>query len=315
MKRLALILTALMLASALGAQDGAFLRREPQRDSVLIGDRLHYGFSLERVPEGTDFGLPDYSEGLPEGLEMIEKWHCDTLRTRKKEAAYDLEFSTCLTSFDEGEYELPPIVVLRKTPAGGVDTLVFAGVPVQVREMPVDTTTYIPHDIRGQIKYPVTFREIAPYIAGAIALAALVVLAVYLVRRFRRRESGEEVAKDPPHIVALRKLERFRSNRYWAHDRQKEFYSGVTDALREYISARYGFGAMEMTTAEICAELKKTDLNADLYETVKTLFEDSDYAKFAKMTFTDEQNARVVPEAVRFVTATYVSENQEGEES
>ena len=91
----------------------------------------------------------------------------------------------------------------------------------------------------------------------------------------------------------------------------------VTDALREYIVARYGVGAMDMTTAEIFEGLKETDVPEDLYQEMKDLFERADFVKFAKFTASDEENAQVLPQAVRFVTTTYQTqleeENQEKE--
>ena len=108
--------------------------------------------------------------------------------------------------------------------------------------------------------------------------------------------------------MALRKLDKFRGSEYWAPTRQKAFYSGVTDALREYIAARYGVGALEMTTAEIFDGLKGTDLTPELYNELKELFERADFIKFAKHTATDEENATVLPLAVRFVTTTYQAE-------
>ena len=85
----------------------------------------------------------------------------------------------------------------------------------------------------------------------------------------------------------------------------------MTDALREYIVARYGVGAMEMTTAEIFSDLRKTDVPADLYEEMKDLFERADFVKFAKFVASPEDNATVLPQAVRFVTATYQSQVEE----
>ena len=94
----------------------------------------------------------------------------------------------------------------------------------------------------------------------------------------------------------------------WAPEKQKVFYSGITDALREYIDARYHIGAMEMTTAEIMNDLKKTDLDEDLQAGLKELFERADYVKFAKFTASDDENAAALPLAVKFVTSTYQSE-------
>ena len=74
------------------------------------------------------------------------------------------------------------------------------------------------------------------------------------------------------------------------------------------MAARYGVDAMESTTAEIFEDLKKTDLSKELYIDLKDLFERSDFVKFAKFTATDEENAQVLPLAVRFVTTTYEQE-------
>ena len=71
------------------------------------------------------------------------------------------------------------------------------------------------------------------------------------------------------------------------------------------MAARYGVGALEMTTAEIFEDLKGSDIPEDLYREMKTLFERADFVKFAKFTATDEENAQVLPQAVRFVTSTY----------
>ena len=89
----------------------------------------------------------------------------------------------------------------------------------------------------------------------------------------------------------------------------------MTDALREYIVARYGVGAMEMTTAEIFEGLKGTDVPVELYEEMKELFERADFVKFAKFTATKEENASVLPQAVRFVTSTYQAEVEEEAEN
>lgn len=97
----------------------------------------------------------------------------------------------------------------------------------------------------------------------------------------------------------------------WAPEKQKAFYSGVTDALREYIAERYGVGAMEMTTAELFKDLKDTDVPQELADELRELFERADFVKFAKFTASDEDNAAVLPVAVKFVTSTYQTDVEE----
>ena len=286
---------------------GSFLSPLQERDSVLIADQLRYGFRLEGVEEGTGFAFPDYST-------------LDFRKGRKgAPGVFTLEGSVVITSFDEGKYMLPPISVLRHGVSGDVDTLVFNPQVLEVKTIPVDTATFEIHDIKGQIRYPLTFREILPYLAGALVLAALIAIAVYMILKRRKAGLSGLLRKEPAHIVALRKLDHLRGNKYWAADKQKLFYSGITDALREYIVSRYGVSAMEMTTKEIFDGLSGKDIPADLFDEARSLFERADFVKFAKYVATDEENASAVPAAVRFVTQTYQTEidteNAPGQES
>lgn len=288
---------------------GSFLRPLQPRDSVLIADQLKYGFRLEGVAEGTGLAFPDFSKGFSDSVEVVGSWQLDTIKTYKgkKDApsTYDIEGSIVITSFDEGVYQLPQLAALRASATDGtVDTLVFDPQVLEVKTMPVDTATFQIHDLKGQVRYPITFKEVLPYILGILLLAAIVAAAVWYILRKRRLQKEEEAA-EPAYIIALKKLEHFRGDKYWAPEKQKVFYSGITDALREYIVDRFGVEAMEMTTAEIFAGLKDQDIPKDIYSEMKALFERADFVKFAKSVATDEENAAALPSAVRFVTATY----------
>ena len=289
----------------------AFLEQLQKRDSVLIADQLRYGFRLDNVKAGTVLGLPDLSKGVMDSIELVSDWKIDTLKIRRKAQEINLEGSFVITSFDEGKYELPDIAVQRTTPDGKTDTLLFAGKDLEVLSMPVDTTTFKPHDIKGQIRYPLTLKEILPYIIGIQLLAMIIILVISLLKMRKKNESGEGGIKEPAYIVALKKLDKFRGNKLWEPEKQKQFYSGVTDVLREYIAARFGVGAMEMTTAEIFEGLKDKEIPQEIMEETRNLFVTSDLVKFAKMTVSDDENVKAVPSAVRFVTTTWKSEEEE----
>ncbi len=300
----------------LPAIDGAFLEKLQERDSVLIGDQLRYGFHLQGVPVGTGLLLPDYSKGFAPGdsVEIVSSWTADTVKvggSKRHPTSHDIDFSLVITSFEEGKHRLPPLSVIKESSAGVFDTLLFKPLELEVFTIPVDTTTYVIHDIKGQVQYPVTFSEVLPYLIGLLVALALAWAIRALVVARRKRRSPDAAPDEPPYLVALRKLEKYRGEKYWAKDRQKVFYSGITDALREYIDARYGIDAPEMTTAEIFDSLSHTDVPADLFVQTKSLFETADMVKFAKAFASDEENASAVPTAVRFVTSTYQTESKD----
>ena len=301
MKLLCIILISLLEVFPKGP---AFLNPLQKRDSVVVADQLEYGFEMKGVKAGTRFGLPDYSKTGNEDIVLVKNWELDTTKIYLRTMTYDLKARVVMAFFQEGEYQLNPIVVVRQE-GEQADTLMFTGAKLEVKTMPVDTATFVPHDIKGQIRYPVTFGEVLPWIGAGLLLAALVAALIWWLRRRSSAKEAEKV-REPAHITALRNLDRYRGEKFWAPDKQKGFYSGVTDTLKTYIEARFGVDAPEMTTAELFGALKsEKDITPELYTDAKELFEIADFVKFAKHSAPDDYNAKVVPVAVRFVTETY----------
>ena len=312
MKLLTLILAAMLDVVPAGQ---AYLRQLQPRDSILIADQIEYGFRLDDVPEGTALALPDFAQASNDTLTLVRGWQLDTLSSQRvrqpgsksRARLYRLQGSIVLAPFEEGTYQLPAIPVLRD----GTDTLLFEGLEMEVKTMPVDTATFQIHDIKGQLRYPLTFKEILPWLGGALLLGALIALLVVWLRR-RARADGAETQKDPAYLVALRELEKWRGEKHWAPERQKAFYSGITDAVKTYIEDRFGVDAPEMTTGELFDALSKApDMPEDLRRELQEVFECADFVKFAKHVASQEENARALPTAVRFVTSTYQSALEE----
>lgn len=315
---LALILTVAMMPSC-GGKDvkdnspvRSFLQPLQERDSVLIADQLLYGFELDGVTEGTRLIPTEIADSLDQNILSLSPWILDTVKVtrngKENPKTLDIKGAVRIAPFLEGEYDLPPIEVRRLSPDGIEDTLVFDPLRLEVKTMPVDTATFEIHDIKGQVRYPVTLAEVFPWILLYWVLAVIIILIVCLVMIRRRKTDPEYVRKDPAHIVALRQLDSYRGSSLWAPEKQKTFYSGVTDTLREYMSDRFGFGAMEMTTAEIFDEMKDKDAPEKVVGELRDLFERADFVKFAKYVASDDENAAALPVAVRFVTETYQTE-------
>ena len=299
-----------------------FLEQLQKRDSILVADQLLYGVNLGNVEAGTQYAFPQLTDSTARGIMFLRPWQTDTLKTYKEKKdrplSYDIRVSMVLTTFDEGEYQLGELPIARLSKDGVVDTLIFDSLRFKVMTMPIDTASFQPHDIKGIIRYPLTAAEILPWVGLFYLVVFLVIAIVCLVKIHRRKLAEGPERKDPAHIVALRKLDNFRGNRLWAPANQKQFSSGVTDVLREYIASRYDIGAMEMTTNEIFREMKPkfADEPADrkeLLNDLENLFETADYVKFAKHTASEQETAAVLPLAVRFVTQTYQDDLNAGD--
>ena len=315
MKKTHLLVLLLALTAPLShAQDDAALRSRLSRDSILIGDQIEWTLDLQLAPgEAASISKPG-GQPVP-GVEAFGEMAFDTLSAKK--GILSLRGHVTLTSFDSGSYQLPPLYVLMARADGSVDTLEYAGPRLAVNTVPVDTATFEPYDIKGQIRYPLTFKEVIPWVGLVLLVVALVWLLIRWLRLRRQNRDffGKPVVKDPPHIVALRSLEKTRSQKLWQAGKQKQFYTQVTDALRQYIAARYDVAALEQTSAEMFRSLQDKDIEPELKEKLKDLFTTADFVKFAKHMATDQENENAIPTAIRFVNETYMKEIEKEEEA
>ena len=306
MKRLILILFTAFFATVLplSAQETGEPMSRLDRDSILIGDQVCWRIPV-RIAPGEEFYIENPDEPVAEGLETIEGFAVDTVRQHRK--YIDVEGHMTLTAFEAGTYFLPPTIAFIRRTDGSVDTLIYGAPALEVATMPIDTATFQPFDIKRQIRYPLTFGEILPWVLGVLVFAAVVYLLVRWLRYRRENRDffGRSKESDPPHVVALRDLDKIRGKKLWQNNKQKQFYTEVTDTLRQYVASFYEVPALEQTTSEIFEELKDKEIEPRLFDKVKELFVLADFVKFAKHSASESENEEAVPTAVRFVNTTY----------
>ena len=286
-------------------------------DSVLIGDQVVWSFDFT-VPEGSPIGVGQYSAILASDttiqgrVEAVSEMALDSLSV--KNGIANLRARVLLTSFDSGSYTLPsPIIVYSAN--GKPDTLKIEPPTLYVNTIPIDTASFQPYDIKGQETYPVTFREVLPW----ILLGVLVLLIIWGILRFiamkkkNRNFFGKKIQVDPPHIAALKKLEKIRSDKLWQSGKYKAYYTGITDTVREYIESRYSFGAMEKTSSEIMDSLKDKQIDEKVLSDLGEMFSLADLVKFAKHVPTEQESEKAIPVAVNFVNFAYMQQLQQNE--
>ena len=315
MKKGLLFIAILIISTAASAQVDTTRVSRLSRDSILIGDQVDLILDLQ-MDEGDEFLIASRSEQLAPGVETIKGMTFDTLSMKK--GKLDIQARMTITSFDSGSYALPPLLALIRNQRGEIDSLIYRGPELYVNTIPIDTATYVIKDIKGQIGYPLTFREILPWLLLALLLAALVYFIVRLVNAHRNNLTlfGKPVQKDPAHIVALRDLEKIRRQKLWQNNKQKQFYTAVTDTLRYYISERFGIMTLERPSTEMLEDLRNQDIEAGTFDKIARLFSRADLVKFAKYEASAEENEETIPDAVQFVNSTYMTqlEDEGGEE-
>lgn len=208
-----------------------------------------------------------------------------------------------LTSFDGKLYYLPPF----KVKVNG-KTIESKSLALKVIEMEVDTTKldkfFGPKDVQDN---PFQWSDWATSFWMSVLMLLLLAFAYYLYLRLRDNKPIiariKIVKRLLPHQKAMQEIDQIKADKMVISENQKEYYTKLTDTLRKYIEERYGFSAMEMTSAEIIDRLVAAGDQKSLEE-LRRLFMTADLVKFAKYsTMINENDANLV-NAIDFINQT-----------
>ncbi|MFK7970109.1 MAG: hypothetical protein AB8F95_07060 [Bacteroidia bacterium] len=203
-----------------------------------------------------------------------------------------------MIGMDAGLGEIPPIQATVSSNGQG-STLRSNPLQITLRPAVVDTTAEI-QPILEPRDAPYTFREFLPYLVIILLLAGIGFLIYYLVRKKQQAEALITLPPpppDPPFVVAFRKLKDVESKALWEKAAYKQHYSAVTDVLREYVEERLKLPALESTTDETIAALKKAKFDNTKTTELEALLQDADLVKFAKQPSTPEASKSILKQA------------------
>jgi hypothetical protein len=147
-------------------------------------------------------------------------------------------------------------------------------------------------------------------VVWVLAIAALLgVLALAAVRlKKRKRERAVEAPPPPPprpaHEIALEKLALLEAAGHPKEDALKEFFSAISEILREYAGGRYGFDSLELTVDELMEALLPKQADGLDRERLRNLLVRADLVKFAKYRPTREEAVDVLAASRAIVDAT-----------
>jgi hypothetical protein len=159
---------------------------------------------------------------------------------------------------------------------------------------------------------PVSVMEEDPrpkYVLGALAAMLAGALLAFFAARWWKRRSMRPAPPPPPRapwVVAVEKLDVLKRSRdaLMQEGRGVEWADGVSDAVREYLGARYGFDGLESTTDEVVERLRETKLGGITATEVAALLKESDLVKFAKAPIDGEAAESLLEGSYRIVRAT-----------
>ena len=279
------------------------VRTSIEPSEILIGEQASLKIELTQDKD-EKVSWPQFSDTIATNVSIIEKLATDTISLPDNRISITSEY--LVSSYDSGFYYIPEFVfetTSQKVTSNPVGLTVNT---VQVNEQTDDI-----HAEKDIMSAPFSWIELAQWSGIGLAIILVIAIIVLLLMRFVFKKKVTIIPEEPEvilpaHVVALEKLEQIKTEKIWQQGQIKQFYTQLTDVIREYLSRAYSINAMEMTTDEIVALVKK---NKDLDEiriVLKEMLELSDLVKFAKFIPSEMENEQSLRSAYHFVRTTAI---------
>lgn len=271
-------------------------------NAILIGSQLVLSLSVTH-PSGLQINWPAVPDTFAL-FELVQQVNGDTVINSKNNTVTGNRHYK-ITSFDSGYHVIPPFEFLFNT--GNKSSIQKAStdpILIHVQTIPVDTTKSI-RDIKGQVVIPFTWRDAVPYLLGILAVALVIFLVYYFVKRRKPAIHTPvfQVPKRPAHEIALESLKHLEDAKLWQQGNYKGYHTALSDITRMFIQNRWSVAAMEMTTDEILRLQIISGQDPVIYSQLKVMLELADLVKFAKLIPVGPENEISMSFAVAFVTA------------
>lgn len=248
-------------------------------------------------------------------VEVSERLQADT--TDLGNDRIQINRDIIVQSFDSGMYVIPAFKYVI-----GKDTFKSNELTLKVLPVKVDSLPNI-HDLKPVAEPPFFFSDYLPEFLVKywwLIILVLVLIAAGIYAYFKWFKKGELPLRKkekviPPYDEAIMKLTQLKSEHLWEAGQEKEYFTRLTDILRNYIDRRFEINAMEMTSSQIIDVLRKNEETMPVNEQLSKILEMADFVKFAKMRPLPEDNEVAYQRALNFVNETKPVEVVPEEES
>lgn len=298
-----------VLASVLGTKAQVTVDATLDSAYIFIGQRI--GIQLEvSADKGKTIEMPHFDslQNVVPGVEFVNSTPVDTEYVNEGKRLI-LRSKYYVTSFDTALYYIPPFQVKV-----GNKTYQSKNLAMKVLTMDIDTVNIDKiAPIKDVMDPPFDWAEWKLVIWLSIIAVIIALVLIYVAIRLkdnkpiiRRIKLKQRVA---PHKAAMQKIEHIKEEKLSQSEDSKEYYTQLTDTLRQYMKERYGFNATEMTTYEIIQNLQNVN-DAEAIAELRELFETADLVKFAKYSTLINENDRNLVSAIDYINSTKIEEEQ-----
>lgn len=275
---------------------------------VQVGKPFTLDLSL-KVPYGWFVEWNDFAiDTLSEQIDIIKRSEVE--RTADADSNVIVKQQLTLMTFDTGQIQLPAVGLTYAKSFDDPMRMQAFTEPIDLYVTTIVVDTLQPYKpIVEPIAAPVQMKEVYPWILGVLLLALLAFGIWYWSkhRKVKVDENGNIVRGPviPPYDKAVDDLKRLREEKPWQSGKVKEYFSSLTDIVREYIEGQFGVNAVEMTTDDILEEVKPLHFSKETYDKLKQTMEVADLVKFAKYSASALESDTALTDMTEFVNESY----------
>jgi len=304
------LLIVTLLAGTVLAQGGpeVIASAEVDRETITVGDRIVYTVRAEHDQDlVVDFPQLASTWG---DFEVLSQRPLQPGKGSQGRVITGKEY--VITAFTVGGHTTPPLRVSYLDRQGQTQEVETDSIRITVTSVLTGTEGVTsPLDIRDlkpQAELPRDWSWLLwAGLAGLVLALAILALLWFLARRRKRAgAAAPTVVVDlrPPEEIAYEELERIAGLQLVEQGRFKEHYTLTADCLRRYAEGIYGIPAMDRTTEEFYAALRRARMDGQQVRLFKDFLDESDLVKFAKYVPPVEEAQEAVPRARYIVDVT-----------
>lgn len=257
--------------SLVATSQNTSVKVEVDTTNIRIGEQFQYKISIN---ETKNVIIPKLQL---KGIEVVDSLKLDTIKNK-------LIQKYILTSFDSGSHYIPQQQIFIQNQAHLTDSLL-----INVATIAVDTTKIKKFPIKGIKGEPYRFADYKHIVFWVLGILILVSTVLYFaLKRTRDDEAKTSEQLLTPYQEALRGFKLLDNKLLWQNNKIKQYYSELTDIVRNYIERELHIPALETTTEgliETLGDFKDTESILTEKETIQSLeklLKQADLVKFAK---------------------------------
>ncbi len=290
MKRITWLIILFLVSNNIFAQVQLKTRLSP--DTVLFAKTANLEIELS-IPKGQKIHYPKLKSHIITPQLGYSQIKIDTTEAHGK---LFIKYLVQLIPFKDSVVKVPSLPFQVGSNIMLSDSFLLYVKPIEIdtaKLAKIDTSQLIKiFDTTRPLNAPLTLKELwlrYRYILLAILLlTGLFFILRYLYKKYLANREKEILPLEEqltPDELAVERLTKLKNAKLYQKGKYKDFYSELSEILRQYVELRYNINALELTTSELETLLSAgTIFDKQLAEGFLRVLKNADLVKFAKYT-------------------------------